>query len=205
MANVKFVLISRETMKLTLCLLIVVLAAVLIMSYNNNKEPFEDIAIKAVIEAKPIPITPDTEATTNSANDTAAPAPMQSNMASLSDELPLIQTGPDMKINSLTVTDANALGLQNKAKLLKDVQETVHNEMILHRQTDPVQCNGSKSESASSKQGKEYQKDKPKAKPTPSDDNPCPAYPNGTCPSIPDMSKYIRKDEIPCWGCTLDY
>jgi hypothetical protein len=20
-----------------------------------------------------------------------------------------------------------------------------------------------------------------------------------------DMSKYIKKDEIPCWGCSLDY
>jgi hypothetical protein len=20
-----------------------------------------------------------------------------------------------------------------------------------------------------------------------------------------DMSKYIKKDSIPCWGCTLDY
>jgi hypothetical protein len=23
------------------------------------------------------------------------------------------------------------------------------------------------------------------------------------CPK--DMNQYIRKDEIPCWGCTLDY
>jgi hypothetical protein len=36
----------------------------------------------------------------------------------------------------------------------------------------------------------------------------------GTCDSCqsfypsdndPDMSKYIRKDQIPCWGCSLDY
>jgi hypothetical protein len=26
----------------------------------------------------------------------------------------------------------------------------------------------------------------------------CPA-----CPRCPDMSKYIRMDEIPCWNCTL--
>lgn len=24
-----------------------------------------------------------------------------------------------------------------------------------------------------------------------------------TCPSCPDMSQYIRMDEIPCWNCTL--
>lgn len=23
------------------------------------------------------------------------------------------------------------------------------------------------------------------------------------CPKCPDMSKYIRMDEIPCWNCTL--
>ena len=23
------------------------------------------------------------------------------------------------------------------------------------------------------------------------------------CPKYPDMSKYIRKDKIPCWGCKL--
>lgn len=24
-----------------------------------------------------------------------------------------------------------------------------------------------------------------------------------TCPKCPDMSQYIRMDEIPCWNCTL--
>ena len=24
------------------------------------------------------------------------------------------------------------------------------------------------------------------------------------CPKMPDMSKYIRKDSIPCWGCSID-
>ena len=24
------------------------------------------------------------------------------------------------------------------------------------------------------------------------------------CPKCPDMSKYIRKDKIPCWGCNLE-
>ena len=23
------------------------------------------------------------------------------------------------------------------------------------------------------------------------------------CPQMPDMSLYVRKDQIPCWGCTL--
>lgn len=32
-----------------------------------------------------------------------------------------------------------------------------------------------------------------------------PKNPDGSCPSIPDLSKYIRKDRIPCWGCAIDY
>ncbi len=41
----------------------------------------------------------------------------------------------------------------------------------------------------------------PKSEPKP---NPEPA-PAGcpACPVCPDMSKYIRLDEVPCWNCTL--
>jgi hypothetical protein len=28
---------------------------------------------------------------------------------------------------------------------------------------------------------------------------------DSTCPPVPNMSQYIKKDEIPCWGCSLDY
>lgn len=40
---------------------------------------------------------------------------------------------------------------------------------------------------------------KPAPKPTP---GPSPA-PNPDCPVCPDMSQYIRLDEVPCWNCTL--
>jgi hypothetical protein len=36
---------------------------------------------------------------------------------------------------------------------------------------------------------------KPGPKPNPS--------PNPDCPVCPDMSQYIRLDEVPCWNCTL--
>jgi hypothetical protein len=40
--------------------------------------------------------------------------------------------------------------------------------------------------------------------------NSCDGSCGGTCNSCqsdsdPDMSKYIRKDQIPCYGCSLDY
>jgi len=36
-------------------------------------------------------------------------------------------------------------------------------------------------------------------------DPPIPAQcpPPVTCPPLPDMSMYVRKDQIPCWGCNL--
>jgi len=40
---------------------------------------------------------------------------------------------------------------------------------------------------------------KPNPKPNP---KPCPE-PNPDCPVCPDMSEYIRYDEVPCWNCTL--
>ena len=36
------------------------------------------------------------------------------------------------------------------------------------------------------------------APPGPNSNNSC-----GWCPACPDMSQYIRMDEIPCWNCTL--
>jgi hypothetical protein len=33
----------------------------------------------------------------------------------------------------------------------------------------------------------------------PGEDRSCPKF-NGSCP---DMTKYIRRDEIPCWNCTI--
>jgi hypothetical protein len=26
-----------------------------------------------------------------------------------------------------------------------------------------------------------------------------------SCSQQPDMTQYIKKDSIPCWGCSLDY
>jgi hypothetical protein len=26
-----------------------------------------------------------------------------------------------------------------------------------------------------------------------------------SCPPQPDMAQFIKKDAIPCWGCSLDY
>ena len=32
-----------------------------------------------------------------------------------------------------------------------------------------------------------------------------PAWLKSVCPKLPDMSKYIRRDKIPCWGCNIPF
>ena len=91
--------------------------------------------------------------------------------------------------------------LQQKSELLKDVQQLVKNEIISQRQTTHINNNSSNAgDSESTQQGKEYNKSCKK-----NCEGPCPRNKDGTCPPVPDMSEYIRKDQIPCWNCTLDY
>ena len=89
---------------------------------------------------------------------------------------------------------ANAKG--NAAALLRDIQQIVHNELLQTKgmttaNAQPLFQAASKervllSEDPSLQQGAEHCNSRP-------------TY----CPK--DMSEYIRKDQIPCWGCTLDY
>jgi hypothetical protein len=90
--------------------------------------------------------------------------------------------------------EANAKG--NAAALLRDIQQIVHNELLQNKgmttaNAQPLFQAASKervllSEDPSLQQGAEHCNSRP-------------TY----CPK--DMSQYIRKDQIPCWGCTLDY
>jgi hypothetical protein len=55
-------------------------------------------------------------------------------------------------------------------------------------------------DTTSSRQGKEYEESCHK-----DTEYRCPKNPDGSCPPVPDMSQYIKKDAIPCYGCSLDY
>lgn len=89
----------------------------------------------------------------------------------------------------VTVSDIGytALERQNKSNLLKNIQQIVHNEIRASRnksENHPIAMANESCDSSDSnamQQGNEYKYNKP------------------------DMSKYIRKDSIPCWGCSLDY
>jgi hypothetical protein len=92
------------------------------------------------------------------------------------------------------------------------IQKIVRNELLAWRSTKPLlpgetehaakEDNGNKEEkdTAATAQGKEYESSCYKGT-----EYRCPKNPDGSCPPIPDMSSYIKKDQIPCWGCSLDY
>jgi hypothetical protein len=86
--------------------------------------------------------------------------------------------------NTLSDTAKTAMESQGKSDFLKSIQKIIRNELLATRSTDSdmigssdSSCNGSDS----TQQGQDYMSAKS------------------------DMSKYIKKDSIPCYGCTLDY
>jgi len=77
---------------------------------------------------------------------------------------------------SMSPTGQAASMLQQKSDLLKDIQKIFRNELLASRSTDASTMNTSScAGSPSMSQGEEYN------------------------------SKMIKKDSIPCWGCSLDY
>lgn len=103
---------------------------------------------------------------------------------------------------SISGSGYDAMTLQQRMELLKDIQKVVRNELISHRSTDQIISGETRKSPASdaTAQGKEYKKSCYKGA-----EESCPSYPDGSCPPVPDMSQYIKKDAIPCWGCALDY
>ena len=99
--------------------------------------------------------------------------------------------------NSVSPTTALAQDLQKRSSFIEDVQTAIKNALIDARNTPVVPQQDNKMTN-SLKQGQEYNCNNEK-------EGRCPRYPDGTCPPAQDMSKYIAKDAIPCWGCNLDY
>ena len=88
---------------------------------------------------------------------------------------------------TLSDTGFTATELQKKVALLRDIKRTVRDELIASRTCEDNHpmglCDDTDNNDScdSVQQGNEYRRSKE------------------------DMSKYIKKDSIPCWGCTLDY
>lgn len=184
--------------KLTLVGLVLVLIGVIAMSYYVNKEGFDNIsndylsglslssAINTVsTDASSAIGTPASSTTTTTTTDGNSTTPVRTDVV------------PEVSISG---SGYNAMNLQQKAELLKDIQKVVRNEVLANRSTTPV-LNGNEqgqgNVSDSTAQGQEYSDSCSEYR--------CPKNADGTCPPIPDMSEYIKKDQIPCWGCALDY
>jgi len=84
------------------------------------------------------------------------------------------------------------------------IQKVVRNELLAWRSTKPIlpgeteheakEDSKKGRETAATAQGKEYEDSCYKGT-----EYRCPKNPDGSCPPVPDMSKYM------CWGCALDY
>lgn len=90
--------------------------------------------------------------------------------------------------NTLSETAQTAMESQGKSDFLKSIQKIIRNELLASRSTDSDMMgssdgssDGSCGGSDATQQGQDYMSAKS------------------------DMSKYIKKDSIPCYGCSLDY
>jgi hypothetical protein len=104
--------------------------------------------------------------------------------------------------NKLSETGANAMDLQDKMGMLKNIQKMVRNELIASRNTDCLIPDDMDVMTDSCAQGAEYEKSSYKDTINKTAGT---KTANGSCPPQPHMSEYIKKDKIPCWGCSLDY
>lgn len=103
---------------------------------------------------------------------------------------------------SISGSGYDAMTLKQKMDLLKDIQKVVRNEILAGRSTQPVLSGETRKGQMTdaTAQGQEYEGSCYK-----DTEYRCPKNPDGSCPPIPDMTQYIKKDAIPCWGCSLDY
>lgn len=208
--------------KFTLFGLIVLLIVVIAASYYVNKEGFDDIsngylsglsqdlssAINTVSSdvSSAVGVAPgagngtiSTQGVNDSAPAVAPPPTSTMTMTGGSSTTP-VRTDVVPQV-SISGSGYDAMNLQQKAELLKDIQKVVRNEVLASRSTTPVlNGNGRGNGSDSTAQGQEYEDSCHK-----DTEYRCPKNPDGSCPPIPDMSQYIKKDQIPCWGCALDY
>jgi hypothetical protein len=105
-------------------------------------------------------------------------------------------------------TSYDAMILKQKSDLLSNIQKMFRNELLANRSTDASvidKASSSSYDSSSTQQGKEYNKTSQKCESDDEDSYRCPKNPDGSCPPVPDMTQYIKKDAIPCWGCSVDY
>lgn len=206
--------------KFTLFGLILLLAVVIAASYYVNKEGFDDISneylsnlsneLSSAVNTVSTDVSNAVGAATGTSTSTPATqgvndsgpamAPATTVMPSQGDSSMPVRNDVVPQV-SISGSGYDAMNLQQRAELLKDIQKVVRNEVLANRSTTPIISGETiQKPSDSTSQGQEYSDSCYK-----DTEYRCPKNPDGSCPPIPDMSQYIRKDQIPCWGCSLDY
>jgi hypothetical protein len=185
--------------KLTLFGLVLVLIGVIALSYYTNKEGFDDISnsyLSGISNDMSSAVNTVSSGASSAANSAASMlgegSPPDSIVPKRTDVVPQV---------SISGSGYNAMSLQEKADLLKDIQKLVRNEVLAHRATTPIISGETEHKKTdSTAQGQDYENSCSK-----DTDYRCPKNPDGSCPPLPDMTQYIKKDAIPCYGCSLDY
>lgn len=150
-----------------------------------------------------------------------SPSPSPSSMPSLATSSYAMTSVPTPAAKvEVSDTAYESMSKNQRSQLLKDIQKIVRNEILSERSvSNPSGSDSSSSSSRSDEvseeemeecdtnltsQGKDYMKNNLKTNKEDSEAG-CPPGKDGLCPPLPDMRDYIRKDKIPCWGCTIDY
>jgi hypothetical protein len=204
--------------KATLCTLLLILVVVIATSYYVNKEGFDDISngylssISNDLQSAMNTVSSDVGSAINTVSsdvggaistvssdimpDSTAPVPDSDTGSSVPTRTDVV---PEVSISG---SGYNAMSLNERAELLKDIQKLVKNEVLANRSTRPIISGETRKsqDTDSTAQGKEYEESCYK-----DTEYRCPKNPDGSCPPVPDMTQYIKKDAIPCWGCSLDY
>jgi hypothetical protein len=206
--------------KFTLFGLVLVLIVVIAASYYVNKEGFDDISngylsslsneLSSAVNTVSTDVSNAVGAGTGTGSNTSATqgvndsgpavAPATTVMSPQGDSSMPVRTDVVPQV-SISGSGYDAMNLQQRAELLKDIQKVVRNEVLASRSTTPIISGETRQKpSDSTSQGQEYSDSCYK-----DTEYRCPKNPDGSCPPVPDMSQYIKKDQIPCWGCALDY
>jgi len=103
----------------------------------------------------------------------------------------------------LSTTGYKAMELNKQSNMLNDIQQIVKNEILADRMLDSTVKNTSnKPEKARKKKSRDSDIS---CDSNNSCDNSYDSCTDASDDSNIDMSKYIKKDQIPCWGCSIDY
>jgi hypothetical protein len=181
-------------------------------------------------------VEPNNTTTSSSSTTTSATNPAATNPAAATPSAtPAVTPGSSTPTRTDVVPEVkfsengyNALMLQQKADILKDLQKVIRNEVLANRSTTPMLHNdgcGLEDDKHGCEPVKEHGCDNEDVPKNECDDksvkdkvtaaisqgkeyeNSCykDKKSKASCPPQPNMAQFIKKDAIPCWGCALDY